>query len=126
MGTCDAEEGCATTALQGFASVRCRLGDLGTTIETEGVDAVARKALGKLLQAAGRKIDVAESGHDAGARGKTKRGFKVGRKKLLKFAKKVFKLQPKHVTDPAVGAALDGKAKDAVERVERLRQELGA
>jgi cysteine-rich repeat protein len=123
--TCDAATGCASTALEGFASVRCRLGDLGATIEMDGVDTVARGALARLLQTVQGKIDVAESGQDSGAAGKTKRAFKAGRKKLVKFGKKVFKLQPAHVTDPAVGAALDAKATDAIERVDRLREELG-
>ncbi|HUC33067.1 MAG TPA: DUF4215 domain-containing protein, partial [Ilumatobacteraceae bacterium] len=123
--TCDAETGCASVAMEGFASVRCRLGDLDAVLGGDGLDANARDSLRKLLQTTGSKIDVAETGSEQGAAGKMKKAFKAGRKKLVKFQKKVFKLQPVHITDPAVGAALDQKVGDALERVDRLRAELG-
>jgi cysteine-rich repeat protein len=124
-GTCDAETGCVSVPVEGFGSVRCRLGDLDGTVEGDGIDSKARGTLHAVLLTVQRKLDSAENALEIDAGRKTKRAFKVSRKKLLKFQKKVFKLQPKHITDPAVGASLDGKVGDAIDRLDRLRGDLG-
>lgn len=124
-GTCDAEAGCVTVGFTGFASVRCRTGDLEAMLASDGIDGIARTSLAKLLSMVAAKVNAAEAGNVAGSRGKTKKGFNAARTKLLKMKKKVFKLQPGHITDPAVGSALDGKTDDAIERLDQLRGELG-
>ena len=43
----------------------------------------------------------------------------------MRFGKKVVKLEPAHINDPDVAAALSEQAFDATTRVDSLRQQLG-
>jgi cysteine-rich repeat protein len=124
IGTCVAELGCVFEQVQGFDSIQCRLTDLESALESDGVDLVARVSLGKLVDKAQAKITAAESAQSAGSLKKTKKGFKGGRKAMLKIGKKILKLQPKHIPDPSVGEVLSQKASNAVQRIDDLRAEL--
>jgi hypothetical protein len=53
-----------------------------------------------------------------------KSGLKAARKAVIRFGKKVQKLSPNHITDPAVSAALSERGADAVQRVDGLRDSL--
>ena len=123
--TCDLATGCGQVDKTDFERAECRLGDLGGMLDAEGIDLVARSALTHLLETAEKKLATARAGRDGGKAKKVKSGLKGARKKMVKFGKKVQKLQPKHIADPSVGAALGTKSGDAVERLDALRAELG-
>lgn len=125
IGSCDVALGCVSAPTEDFESVRCRLTDLDTAIQVDGVSLVARSALGRLLDKSNLKLDAAESGRNADSRGKLKRSLKSSRKKLVQIGKKIVKLQPKQITDPTVGSALSQKATDAITRIDALKSELG-
>jgi hypothetical protein len=125
VGSCDVAAGCVATPLEDFESVRCRLSDLGATIQADGIDFVGRAVLGKLLDKSVVKIDAAESGREIGNPGRIRRSLNAGRKKLVRLSRKVVKLQPKHIPDAAVGDELLQKTSDAISRVDALRSDLG-
>jgi hypothetical protein len=50
-----------------------------------------------------------------------KRGLKQTRAALLRFVRLVQTLQPKHITDPAVGALLSTAAEQALQDVQALQ-----
>jgi hypothetical protein len=125
VGTCHVTSGCEFTPVLGFDSVRCRLDDLGAGLGVEGVSDKARAKLGKLLSRAGSKVDAAEAALDAGKTKRVGKSLKAARGKVLRFGKKVVKLQPKQITDPTVGAVLSERSGDALGRLDTLRGDLG-
>jgi hypothetical protein len=100
-------------------SIRTRLDALRAALPR--TDARAQKQLGKLLTKVEKKLAAAEAGAAARSAKRVRRGLKGARKLLVRFGKRVQKLQPKHIADPAVGAALVAGAADAVADVEALQ-----
>jgi cysteine-rich repeat protein len=125
VGTCEAANGCVFTPLLSFDSVRCRLDDLDTVLGGDGITDKARANLGKLLAKAGEKVDAAETALDDGKSKKVGKSLKKVRGAVVRFGKKVVKLQPKQITDPDLGSALSDRATDALDRIESLRGDLG-
>jgi cysteine-rich repeat protein len=125
VGSCHVTNGCEFAPVLGFDSVRCRLGDLGTVLGADGVSEKARTKLGKLLATAGAKVDAAETALDDGKAKRVGKSLKSARGKMVRFGKKVVKLQPKEITDPTVGAALSERSGDALGRLDSLRGDLG-
>jgi hypothetical protein len=124
-GTCDAVNGCMFAPILGFDSVRCRIDDLEAVLGSEGVTDTARTKLGQLLTKVSDKVDAAEAALDAGKSRKVGKSLAKARGGIVRFGKKVVKLQPSQITDPNVGAALSERAGDARDRVETLRGGLG-
>ena len=71
------------------------------------------------------KTDTAELSVKVEKAPRLKTGLKGARKAVVRFGKKVFKLAPRHVTDPAVATALAEKGADAIDRVDGMRATLG-
>jgi cysteine-rich repeat protein len=124
--SCDMIDGCQVTLILGFDSVRCRLDDLTDVLTSEAVSDKARTKLGKLLAKAGGKVDDAEAALDAGKAKKVGKSLKTARGTIVRFGKKVVKLQPKQITDGEVGAALSERAGDALGRIEALNADVGS
>jgi cysteine-rich repeat protein len=124
IGTCDAALGCVFDPVLGFDSVRCRLTDLEQVLGSDGVSAKAAIVLGTLVTKARAGLTKAEDGLAAGKPRKVGRGLRASQRKVVGFGKRVIALQPKQITDPAVGAALSEKAGDALERIEGLRADV--
>jgi alkylhydroperoxidase family enzyme len=101
------------------------LTDLSALLADDALDDQARTGLGRLLEIAQRKVDAAEVADTAGKKRKLKLGLKTARKKLVRFGKKVTKLEPGHITDPDVATLLSMKSFDATQRVDALRAALG-
>jgi cysteine-rich repeat protein len=126
VGSCHVSNGCEFAPVLGFDSVRCRLDDLADVLGSEGVSETARTKLGKLLTTAGGKVDAAETALDAGKAQRVGKSLKAAGGKLVRFGKKVVKLQPKQITDPNVGSALSERSGDALGRIDTLRGDLGS
>ena len=102
----------------GFDAVRASLATLRAGVGGDGLDRAARKKLGKLLTKAEKKLASAANSSKAK---RVKRGLKQTRAALLRFVQLVQKLQPKHITDPTLGAALSTAAAQALQDVEALQ-----
>jgi cysteine-rich repeat protein len=122
---CNLVSGCQQSDKTGFASVDCRLTDLDGLLAGDGVDPAARSSLAGLVEIAHTKVGAAETAQAEGKKKKVKVGLKSARKKLVRFGKKVVKLEPLHITDPEVAALLSEKSFDATQRIDDLRTELG-
>jgi cysteine-rich repeat protein len=125
IGSCDPLDGCTLTPVLGFDSVRCRLGDLADVLGGDGMSEKARTKLGKLLDKASGKVDTAESALDQMRTKRVGKSLKKARSSMVRFGKKIVKLQPKQITDPNVGAALSEGSGDALGRIDALRSGLG-
>jgi cysteine-rich repeat protein len=119
------EAGCSQTAKAGFDSARCRLDDLEGMLADDALDQKARTALGKLHKGAAAKVETAAVAAAAGKTGKAQAKLRSAAQKVARFAKKVVRLQPTHITDPNVGAQLSERSDDALARIEALRTALG-
>jgi hypothetical protein len=122
---CTIVSGCQQTAKTLFASVDCRLADLDALLAGNGIDTLAREALGGLVSVAKTKVDAAETANGEGRTKKVKSGLKSARKKVVRFGKKTVKFEPVHITDPVIAALLADKGFDATQRIDALRDELG-
>jgi cysteine-rich repeat protein len=118
------EAGCGQAAQTGFDSARCRLDDLEVMLASDAVDEKARSKLTKLHDGAAAKVEMAAGAADAGKRAKARAKLRRAAKIVARFAKKVVKLQPAHITDPGVGSQLSAKSQDARVRIEALRDAL--
>lgn len=116
--------GCSQVQAAGFDSVHCRLAGLAARLAGDGLDDKARRSLGKLHAGAVTRVEAAAGLADAGKTKKAAGKLGGAAKKLTKFGKKVVKLQPAHVTDPTLGAALSADAADATARINTLRETL--
>jgi cysteine-rich repeat protein len=125
IGSCDPLDGCVATPVVGFDSVRCRLGDVAGVLGGDGLSDKARSKLGKLLDKADRKVDAAEAALDAGKAKRVGKSLRKARGAMVRFGKKVVRLQPKQIGDPDVGAALSEGSGDALARINALRNDLG-
>jgi hypothetical protein len=105
----------------GFDAVRTSLASLRAGVSGDGLDRAASKKLGKLVTKAEKKLASAAAGADSGKAKRVKRGLKQTRAALLRLVLLVQKLQPKHITDPTVGAALSTAAAQALQDVEALQ-----
>ncbi len=108
----------------GFEAVRTGLASLRAGIGGDGLDGTARRKLGKLVTKAEKKLASAAAGVDSGKAKRVKRGLKQTRAALLRFVLLVQKLQPKHIADPTVGAALSAAAAQALQDVEALQADI--
>jgi len=99
----------------GAGTIRMSISDMQSLLAGAGVDKHARKKLGALLTKADRKLTTA-----SGTSKRAKRARNQVRSLLLHFAALVRKLQPKHITDPAIGAALAADAAGALQGVSTL------
>ena len=106
----------------GFDAAIASLASLHAVVDGDGLDGKASKKLGKLVTKAQKKLASAAASSKAKH---VKRGLKQTRAALVRFVKLVQKLQPKHITDPAVGAALTAAAAQALQDVEALQAETG-
>jgi hypothetical protein len=104
-----------------FDSVRASLESLRAGVDGDGLDAVAKRKLGKLVTKAQKKITSAAAGADAGKAKRVKRGLKQAHAALLRFVTLVQRLTPKHIADPTVAAALTVSAAQALQDVEALQ-----
>jgi hypothetical protein len=102
----------------GFDAVRTSLETLRAGVGGDGLDRAAKKKLGKLVTKAEKKL---ESAANTSKAKRVKRGLKQTHAALLRFVQLVQKLQPKHITDPTVGAALSAAAAQALQDVEALQ-----
>ncbi|HWP67472.1 MAG TPA: DUF4215 domain-containing protein [Candidatus Limnocylindria bacterium] len=125
IGSCEPASGCQFAPVLGFDSVRCRLAGLGAMLASDSVTPKGRATLVKLLDKAGRKIDAAEAALDAGRPKKVGKALRTARRAVVRFGKKVVRLQPKQITDLELGAALSEGSGDALSRIETLRGDLG-
>jgi hypothetical protein len=103
------------------SGVRTQLGEMRTAIAGSGVDRKARTKLGKVLTAADKKLTIAANGSTRKAR----RALRQTHALLVRFGKLVHHLQPKHITDAAVGTTLTGDVANALQDVEGLEAGLG-
>ena len=103
---------------EGFDAAAASLTNLHSLVDGDGLDSKASKKLGKLVTKAEKKLASAAASSKAK---RVKRGLKQTRAALLRFVKLVQKLQPKHIADPAVGAALTAAAAQALQAVEALQ-----
>ena len=104
-----------------LAQVRAQLARQRAAVGGDGLDRKASRKLGKLAKKAEKKLASAATGADAGKTKRVKRGLKRTRAALLRFVALVQKLQPKHIADPLVGAALSAAATQALQDVEALQ-----
>jgi hypothetical protein len=109
----------------GYAAVRRSLASLRTAVGGDGLDRKASTKLGKLVKKAEKKLASAAAGANAHKTKREKRGLTQTRAALLGFVKLVQRLQPKHIDDPAVGAALTTTATQAVHDGETLQAASG-
>jgi len=118
--SCDALTGCTNVPLAGFDSVRCRLEDLSGLLADDALDEKGRKTLTKLQGAASAKVEKAASLVADGKASKAPGKLRAAVKSLVKFGKKIVKLQPKHLTDPSVGTQLTAAGDDTHARIDAL------
>jgi hypothetical protein len=105
----------------GFDDIRASLATLRAGVGGDGLDRTASRKLGKLLTKAEKKLASAAAGDAAGKTKRVTRGLKQTRAALLRFVTLVQRLQPKHIADPLVGAALSTAAAQALQEVEALQ-----
>jgi len=99
----------------GAGTIRQSISDMRSLLAGAGVDKRARKKLGALLNKTDHKLTTA-----SGTSKRAKRARKQVRSLLAHFGVLVQKLQPKHITDPTVGAALATDAAEALLGVSML------
>jgi hypothetical protein len=104
----------------GFDPARASLASLRAGVDGDGLDDKARRKLGKFVTKAETKLASAAAGADAGKAKRVKRGLKRTRAALVRILRLIQNLQPRHIADPVVGAALSTAAAQALLDVEML------